>query len=110
MLDRVATAELELEEKSAPPAKTRKPTPSFDGPSERPSEPTLRLGPASKNFVSLPTPKEIDDDDWSPDNPDLLVAEQRSIKLYINGYGHIVICERGWPDEDQRIVIDPKKR
>jgi hypothetical protein len=108
MLDRVATAELELEEKSAPPTKTRKPTPPSDGPSERPAAPTLRLGPASHAVVSFPDPKEIDDDDWSADNPDVLVAEQRPIRLYVNVSRQIVIHERGWPDDDQRIVIDPK--
>lgn len=102
MLDRVATPELELEEKSAP--KPRKPT--SEGPSERPVA-TISLGPASKNFVGLPTPKEIDDDDWSADNSDVLVAEQRPIRLYVNVSRQIVIHERGWPDDDQRIVIDP---
>ena len=41
--------------------------------------------------------------EWTPDTT--VVAEQREIAVYTNPDGGVVLRERGWPDEDNIIVM-----
>ena len=47
-----------------------------------------------------------EDFQWSPENEDVIVPEQRSIAVYKNRWDQAVIrCERGWNDDDDTWII-----
>ena len=96
MLDRVATAELELEETkprqnedsgsvSGPPPEARTSHASFDA--------SVTVTGCSETF------------DWSSDE-DIVIRQQREIAIYANPHRQVVIRERGdLYDEDKFIII-----
>ena len=102
MLDRVATAELELEEKSAPP-KTKSTQNEDSGPVSR-APPEARTSHASFD-ASVTVTGCSETFDWSSDE-DIVIRQQREIAIYVNPHRQVVIRERGdLYDEDTVIII-----
>jgi hypothetical protein len=50
-------------------------------------------------LIPEPTP-DPPDDDFSPENPDLLIPCQPATKVYINRYSQVVICQDRTLDQD----------
>jgi hypothetical protein len=63
--------------------------------------------PESKGAKPRLTPTPEPDFDWSPENPDIMMPEQRSTAVYLNRWQQVCIRqERAWDeDEDPYLCI-----
>jgi hypothetical protein len=52
-------------------------------------------------------PPDPPDDDFSPENPDLLIPCQPATKVYINRFNQVVICQDHWDDEPAYCYFNP---
>jgi hypothetical protein len=78
----------------------------------------MRAAGASAEMIALAvetlakiTATQADEDkpfDWSDENKDVIVPEQRSIACYINSFGAIVIKEQSLLDDDVFICVLPE--